>query len=136
MTHGETNRQRQLRNGWKVLLSIGMAGALAFSLSGCWVGSDPKSCVKISEDKGEALARKSLKRFLEYTGKTHSPLSGPAGTLNPVLLEQFKESDLVYDGRSPDNDHVYNFHLSWAPQAKFTSTLAGDCGTTNNWTIE
>jgi hypothetical protein len=119
----------------KSVLGIGLAGALALPLGGCWVGADPNSCVKVPEARGEAITRKSLKQFLEYTGKTRAPLSGPGGTLNPARLEHVSDSDLVYDGRSPNGGNVYNFHLCWAAQAKFTSTLSTDCGTSNNWTI-
>ena len=135
MTRRTFSRAHMPWNGLKSLGSIGVAGALALSLSGCWVGADPASCVKTPEARGEAIARKSLKQFLEYTGRTHAPLTGRSGTLNPERLEHVSDGDLIYDGRSPDNDHIYNFHLSWAPQAKFTSTLSVDCGTSNNWTI-
>jgi len=135
MLRHKDNGSRVHGEPMKALVSIGCSCALLITLSGCWVGADPKSCVKIPEAKGESIARKSLKQFLEYTGRTNAPLSGPGGTLNPARLEHVSDSDLVYDGRSPNSSNIYNFHLSWAPQAKFTSTLSADCGTSNNWTI-
>ena len=119
----------------KFLFSVGLLCVLAISLTGCWVGSDPHDCTHVSDSKGQSIARASLKRFLQYTGQTHAPLSGPSGTLDPIKLEHISDSDLVYDGRSPNEGNVFNFHLSWAPQAKFTATVSSDCGTSNNWTI-
>jgi len=114
-------------------LRLGILLMLALPLSGCWVGSGPQACSGISEQKGQNLARASTKRFLQYVGKTHAPLTGTSGTLNFDRLESLNDSDLVYDGRS---SNVYAFHLSWAPWAKFTTTVANNCGATTNWTID
>ena len=118
----------------KSLLPILPLAALAISLSGCWGGSDPQACAHVSEQKGTSAARDALKRFLHYTGKTRAPLTGPGGTLDPSRLEHVSDGDLVYDGKMLASN-IYNFHLSWAPRARFTATLAPDCSTQNNWTI-
>ncbi len=117
------------------LFSIGLLCALAASLSGCWVGSSAQSCANMPESKGQSVARASLKRFLQYTGQTRAPLAGPSGTLDPVRLEHVSDGDLIYDGMSLSGGNSYDFHLSWAPKAKFTATVSADCTTTNNWTI-
>lgn len=119
----------------KTLLSIGLLCILAMSLTGCWVGSGPQACANMPEPKGESAAKASLKRFLQYAGQTRAPLAGPSGTLDPAKLEHISDGDLVYDGKSSAGASTYNFHLSWAPQAKFTATVSADCSTTNNWTI-
>ena len=118
----------------KSLLLVLAVTVLAISLSACWGSSDPQACAHVSEQKGTSAARDALKRFLHYTGKTRAPLTGPGGTLDPSRLEHVSDGDLVYDGKVSMTG-IYKFHLSWAPQAKFTATLAPDCSTQNNWTI-
>ena len=119
----------------KSLPVIGLLTVTGLSLSGCWVGSDSQACSGMSEQKGQDVARAAVKHFLQYAGKTHSPMSGPSGTLDSARLENVSDGDLVYDGRKPAGSNTYTFHLLWAPQAKFISTVGADCTASNNWTI-
>lgn len=118
----------------KFLVSVGLL-CVVVCLGGCRVGFDPKNCTSVTEARGEDVARARLKHFLQYVGQTHSPLTGPSGTLDSTRLEQVSDSELIYDGRSPGTANAYDFHLSWAPQAKFTTTLSADCSGTSNWHI-
>lgn len=118
----------------KFLISVGLLCA-AVCLGGCRVGFDPKTCTNMPEAKGEDVARTRLKGFLQYVGQTRSPLSGPGGTLDSARLEYVSDDELVYDGRSPGSANAYEFHLSWAPQVKFTTTVSADCSATSNWSI-
>jgi hypothetical protein len=110
--------------------------AVALSLVGCGWDSDPTQCGAVTEAKGQSVARKSLLRFLQYAGKTHSPLTGDGGTLDPAKLERVNNGDLIYDGRSPHDIYTYQFHLRWAPNATFTGTVASNCSVETNWSIK
>lgn len=119
----------------KSLIRLGLLALTAMSLSGCWTDSGPQACLGMSEQKGEHLARESIKKFLHYAGQTHAPLTGPSGTLNFQRLEQVGDNDLVYEGPTSSVSYAFVFHLSWAPWAKFTGTVSSNCKVSNNWVI-
>jgi hypothetical protein len=119
----------------KRLCTITVLLPLALSLGGCGFDADPSQCGAISEAKGQAIARKSIIRFLRYAGTTHAPISGDGGALDAAKLEQVSDGDLVYDSRSPTDNYTYQFHLRWAPNAVFAGTVAANCAVTTNWAV-
>ena len=109
---------------------------LALSVNACGFDADPSQCGAVPEAKGQAIARKSIIRFLRYAGKTHAPISGDGGTLDAAKLEQMSDGDLIYDGRNPTDKYAYQFHLRWAPNAAFTGTVAPNCSVATNWSVK
>lgn len=119
----------------KHLLIIAALATFTISLCGCWVDDGPTPCLGMSEQKGEHLARESIRKFLQYAGRTRAPLSGSSGTLDPARLEHVSDDDLVSEGATSPVSYAYVFHLSWAPWAKFTGSVAPNCKVKNNWVI-
>ncbi len=120
----------------KRYFSPALMAVLYLSLAGCGFDTDPKQCGTVTESKGQAIAKKSIRRFLQYAGKTHAPISGDSGTLNAAKLEQIRDSDLIYDGRSQTDNYTYQFHLRWAPNATFSGTVTSNCSVETNWSIK
>lgn len=120
----------------KLTYKIVAGTVLALSVTACGFDSNPTQCGASTGSKGEAIARKSIIRFLRYAGKTHSPISGDGGTLDFAKLEHLSDSDLIYDGRDPRDINTYTFHLQWAPNATFTGAVATNCSVTTNWAIK
>lgn len=109
---------------------------MVLAVTACGFDADPKQCGAVTEVKGQAIARKSIMRFLRYAGKTHAPISGDGGTLDAAKLEHISDGDLIYDKRSPTDNYTYQFHLRWAPNAVFAGTVAPNCSVATNWSVK
>ncbi|WP_139159742.1 hypothetical protein [Asticcacaulis taihuensis] len=113
-----------------------LAGLLLLSLEACGWGDDQSQCMAAPESKGQAISKKAILQFLRYAGKTHAPIKGDGGTVDPERLEHVGANDLIYDGIVPAGSHTYQFHLTWAPNATFTGAVAPNCSVTTNWSIK
>ena len=119
-----------------IALRISLLMMVTISVTACGNDSAPDKCGRLSEKKGEGIARKSVTQFLRYAGKTHAEITGDGGTLDPLKLERISEGDLIYESRMTGDPDTYQFHIKWSPNVVFTGTVAANCSVKTNWSIK